>query len=107
MNVTKQKKIETPPVTPEARTNKLVNLALDQVEEELIAKRATSQTLQHFLKLANTRAEVELEKLRLENQLLEAKIESEQSANRVEEMIGDVLDALKSYSITMQDDIYD
>ena len=100
-------KKQTPPVTPEARFNKLTSLALDQIEVELLEKRATSQTLKAFLDLATHEAKLKQEQLKLQNRLLQAKIESEESTNRVEEMVVEVLDALKSYTVDYSGDYHD
>jgi hypothetical protein len=100
-------KKQTPPVTAEARFNKLTSLALDQIEVELLEKRATSQTLKAFLDLATQEARLKQEQIQLQNELLRAKIESEESANRVEEMVVDVMEALKSYTVDYSGEYYD
>jgi hypothetical protein len=97
----------SPAISPEARLNKLISLAFDQAQIELEEQRATSQTLQLFLKEASKRSEIQLEKLRLENELLQAKIRAEESANRVEDAIEEVLEALKGYTVNYGEDFYD
>lgn len=88
----------TPPLSDEAMEKKLVSLAMLQAQIQLEEGRASSQVITHFLRLGTTRSEIELEKLKLENQLLEEKILAEQSGQQLKEMFQSVLDALRSYS---------
>lgn len=93
---------QSPPLNPEAHQNKLIALALDQAEEALKNKTASSQVLTHFLKLADTKAKLDLEKTKLENRLLEEKIRGEQERQSWDAMLTAVLDALKSYSVSYE-----
>lgn len=88
----------TPPINDEALENKLIELAFRQAQGQLEDGSASSQIVTHFLRLGSIRAKIELEKLELENRLLEEKIQAEQSGQRLNEMFGEVLAALKSYS---------
>ena len=87
-----------PALTPEAREGQLVALAVDLAEQQLRDGTASSQVITHYLKLGSTRAELEREKLRKENELLIAKTEAIQSAKRIEELYENALNAMKSYS---------
>lgn len=87
-----------PALTPEARENQMISLAVDLAEKQLIEGTASSQVITHYLKLGTTKHKAEMEKLERENELLEAKIECLQSAKRVEELYDDALKAMKSYS---------
>jgi len=88
----------TPPLNDESMENKLVALALRQAQGQLEEGTASSQILTHFLKIASNKSKIELEKIRLENQLLQEKILAEQSGQQINEMFQEVLAALKSYS---------
>jgi len=88
----------TPPLNDTSQENKLVALALKQAQGQLEAGTASSQIITHFLRLGSLRAQVEVEKLELENRLLEEKIQAEQAGQRITEMVGEVLEALKNYS---------
>ena len=88
----------TPALTDEAQEHKLVTLALEQAGKQLEEGTASSQTLAHFLKLGSLRHQVELKKLELENNLLVEKITAEQTGQQINEMVAEVLEALKSYS---------
>ena len=92
-----EKKIR-PALTPEARENQLIALAVDLVQQRLIDGSASSQETTHFLKLGSMKNQLEMEKLREENKLLKAKTESIQSAKRVEELYAEAINAMRRYS---------
>lgn len=87
-----------PALTPESRENQLIALSVDLAEKQLREGTASSQVITHFLKLGSTKNQLELEKIRHENALLEAKTQSIQSAKRVEELYENALNAMKDYS---------
>ena len=91
-----QKKIR-PAVTPEARENQLIALAIDLVEQRLIDGTASSQETTHFLKLAISKAKLEKERLELENELTKAKTKSIQQSDRLEALYIDAIDAMRRY----------
>lgn len=87
-----------PATTPEARENQMISLAIDLAERQLRTGQATSQVLTHYLKLATEREKLERDKLRRENILLDAKAEAIASAQRVEELYKEALNAMRSYA---------
>lgn len=87
-----------PALTPEARENQLIALAVDLVEQRLLDGTASSQETTHFLKLGSTKNRLEMEKLQEENRLLKAKTEALQSAKRVEELYSEAIKAMRRYS---------
>lgn len=87
-----------PALTPEAREGQLVALAVDLAEEQLRNGTASSQVITHYLKLGSTRAELEREKLRKENELLKAKTEAIQAARDIKDMYENAISAMKLYS---------
>ena len=87
-----------PALSPEARENQLIALAVDLVEQRLLDGSASSQETTHFLKLGSMKNHLEMEKLREENKLLKAKTESIQSAKRVEELYAEAINAMRRYS---------
>ena len=93
-----------PALTPEARENQLIALAVDLVEQRLMDGTASSQETTHFLKLGSMKNRLEMEKLEEENKLLKAKTESIQSQKRVEELYAEALNAMRNYSGKMGDD---
>lgn len=88
----------TPPLDDQGMEDKLISLAMQEAQRQMESGTASAQVITHFLKLGSKRAEVELEKIRRESDLIKEKIESEQSGQKMAEMIEDVLDALRSYS---------
>ena len=87
-----------PALTPEARENQLISLAVDLAEKQLQEGTASSQVITHYLKLGSTRERLEKERLRKENKLLDAKAKSYQSVEEVKEIYENALKAMKSYS---------
>jgi len=87
-----------PATTPEGRENQLVSLAVDLVEKQLREGTASAQVITHYLKLGSTREKLEQAKLRGENKLLDAKVESMASMQRQEELYADALKAMSDYS---------
>lgn len=93
-----------PALTPEARENQMIALAVDLAEKQLIEGTASSQVITHFLKLATTRERLEREKLAKENELLKAKTEAIESAKCVEDLYANALKAMQSYRGESGDD---
>lgn len=86
-----------PALTPEARENQLISLAVDLAEKQLSEGTASSQVITHFLKLGSTKAQLEKAKLEHETELLRAKTESLESAKHMEELYKDAMEAFKGY----------
>lgn len=87
-----------PALSMEARENQMIALAVDLAERQLKEGTASSQVITHYLKLASTKERLELEKIKKENQLLEAKAEAIQSGKRIEELYTEAMDAFRTYS---------
>lgn len=87
-----------PALTPEARENQLIALAMNLVEQRLLNGTASSQETTHFLKLATTKAQLEKEKLRKENKLIDAKVISLESQEQTKEMYEEALRAMRTYA---------
>ena len=87
-----------PALTPEARENQLIALAVDLVEKRLREGTASSQETTHFLKLGSTKNKLEMEKLEEENKLLRAKTESLASMKKIEELYAEAMTAFRGYS---------
>lgn len=87
-----------PATTPELRENQLISMAYDVAEKQMRDGTASSQIVSHFLKLGSTREELEKERLRKENLLAEAKIKSLASAERMEELYGEAIAAMRGYA---------
>ena len=90
-------KPKRPAISPEARENQMIASAMDLAEKQLRDGTASSQVITHFLKLATSKAELEKEKLKHENELLQAKTESLQSSQRIEELYEKAIKAMQRY----------
>lgn len=87
-----------PASTPEARENQLIALAADLAERQMRDGTASSQIITHYLKLGSTREQLEQERLRMENELAQAKIEAMASAVRIEELYSKAISAMRNYA---------
>lgn len=87
-----------PALTPEARENQMISLAVDLAERQLLEGNASSQVITHYLKLGSTKERIEKEILEKQKDLIEAKTQTLQSAQRIEELYSNALNAIKKYS---------
>ncbi len=87
-----------PATNPVAREQQLISQAVDLAERQLRDGTASSQVITHYLKLGSTREILEQERIQQEVDLLKAKAEAMASAKKIEEMYGQALDAMRSYS---------
>ena len=99
-----------PAMSPEARENQMIAYAVDLAEKQLREGTASSQVITHYLKLGSSKERLEREKLERENELLRAKAENLQSAQRSEEVYKKALQVMRTYSgqqTDEEDDDYD
>ena len=61
-----------PALTPEARENQMISLAVDLAEKQLMEGTASSQVITHYLKLGSTKERIEKEILEKQKQLIDA-----------------------------------
>ncbi len=87
-----------PALTPEARENQMISLAMDLAEQQLRNGTASSQLITEFVKRGSTKARIEQEILEEQKKLTEAKTESLQSQKKVEELYANALSAMRNYS---------
>lgn len=87
-----------PGTTPEARENQLISAAIDLAEQQIADGTASSQTINHYLKLGSTRERLEQERLRNENAKLQAQVEQLGSMKRMEELYEGAINAMRSYT---------
>ena len=95
---TKSTKAIRPALTPEARENQMIALAVDLAEQQLREGTASSQVITHYLKLGSTKEWLEKEKLEEQNKLLRAKTENIKSMKRSEELMEEALRAFRQYN---------
>lgn len=87
-----------PALTPEARENQMIALAVDLAEQQLIDGTASSQVITHYLKLGTTKERLEKEKIENENKLLLAKVKALETAEQSATMYAEALRAMRSYA---------
>lgn len=87
-----------PAITPEARENQMIALAVDLAEKQLQEGTASSQVITHYLKLGSMREKLERERLEEENKLLRAKTKSIEDQKEMKEIYLDALKAMQRYS---------
>ena len=97
-NTSVSQKKRRPALSPEARENQLISLAIDLVEQRLIDGTASSQETTHFLKLATRKAKLENEKMENENKLIAAKTEAIRAEKERENLFKEAIAAMKKYS---------
>ena len=88
----------TSAMTPEARENQLISLAVNLAEKQLREGTASSQVITHYLKLGSTKERMEKEMMAEQIKLLTAKTEALQSAKHVEELYTEAIAAFKRYN---------
>lgn len=104
-NGTKQEsKRIRPALTPEARENQLISLAVDLAEKQLMEGTASSQVITHYLKLGSTKERIEKEILEKQKELISAKTENLKSAKRIEELYTNAIEAMRRYGGHGDDD---
>lgn len=87
-----------PAMSPEAREQQLTSLAVNLVEQRLIDGTASAQETVHFLKLASQKTKLELERARLENELIKAKTQSIRDQADMKALYKDAIAAMRRYS---------
>lgn len=96
-----------PALSPEARENQMIALAMDLAEQQLRDGTASSQLITEFVKRGSVKAREEIEKLRRENKVLEAKAKAIDSAEEIKVLYANALKAMKNYSGYGDEDDYD
>lgn len=86
-----------PALSPEARESQMAALAMDLVEQRLRDGTASSQETTHFLKLVSSKAKLEQERLRLENDLVQAKTKALANAEEIKVLYEEALKAMRRY----------
>ena len=87
-----------PALTPESRENQLISLAVDLAEKQLSDGSASSQVISHYLRLGSSKERIEKEILEKKKELIIAKTENLQSAQRIEELYENALNAMRNYN---------
>ena len=94
-----------PALTPEARENQLISLAVDLAEKQLLEGTASSQVITHYLKLGTMREKIEREIMEKQKELLDAKKDAINSTRANAELYQEAIKAMRVYQGA--GDIYD
>lgn len=92
-------------MSPEARENQMISLAIDLAEEQLRNGTASSQVITHYLKLGSMKEREEIEKLKADVKLANAKVKMLESAEESNQLYAEAIKAFKSYNgVTEEED---
>lgn len=86
--------------TPEARESQLVALAYDLAEEQLRKGTASSQLISQLLKVGSTREKIELQKVKQETILVEAKVKDLANVDEMKKLYTEAMEAMRGYKGT-------
>ena len=95
---TVQKKRGRPVLSPEAYENRLISKTYKAVEKRIDSGEATAAELVHFLRQGSIKEQLELEKLKKENELLKAKTEAIESQKQTQELYQEAISDFRRYS---------
>lgn len=84
--------------TPEAREEQLAALAYDLAEQQFLDGTASSQVMVHFLKVGSTREKIELQKVKQETILVEAKVKDLANVEEMKKLYVEAMDAMRGYA---------
>lgn len=87
-----------PAKTLEGREDQLIALAMDLVERRISEGTASAQETVHFLRLGSVRNQLEQDKLRHENEVLQTRVKEMESRTDRGELYEKALRAFKGYS---------
>ena len=87
-----------PPSNPEECENQMISLAVNLARKQLEEGTASSQVIVHFLKQATTRNQLEMEKIKYETAMLQAKKDALNKSGQLQELMANALEAFRSYS---------
>lgn len=105
-----------PPIPPPAKTlegreDQLIAAAMDLVERRIREGSASAQETVHFLRLGSVRNQLEQDKLRHENEVLQTRVKEMESRRSSEELYAKALAAMRGYQgfedPDRDDDYYD
>lgn len=93
-----ERKYSRPPaISPEARENQMISMAVSLAEQQLRDGTASSQIITHYLKLGTMKEQLELEKTRAEVELMKAKAKAISDAEERDQMYKKAIEAMRIY----------
>jgi hypothetical protein len=94
---TNPKPLPPPATTLEGREDQLIAAAMDLVERRINEGTASAQETVHFLRLGSVRNQLEQDKLRHENEVLQTRVKEMESRKSSEELYSKALAAMRGY----------
>lgn len=85
------------PQSDEARKAMLINRAYDLAEKKLMDGTASSQIIAYFLKMGSEREQAEVENIKQQNKLNQAKTKAINDAPKSDQLLQDAMEAMKRY----------
>lgn len=86
-----------PAISPEARENQMISMAVNLAEQQLRDGTASSQIITHYLKLGTMKEQLELEKTRAEVELMKAKAKAIADAEEKDVIYKKAIEAMRIY----------
>ena len=87
-----------PALTPEARENQMIALAVDIAEEQMLNRTVSAQVLTHYLRLGTTKAQLEMKKIEQEIELQKAKTKAIDNMEESRVLYENAIKAMKEYA---------
>lgn len=84
-------------LSPDAREDQLIALAMDTAEERMRNGTASSQEIVHFLRLGSSLARLQKEEIQERIELDKAKVKAYESSEEFKELYEEAIKAMKSY----------
>lgn len=100
----KKSNMGRPALTPEARENQLIALAVNLAEKQLREGTASSQVITHYLKLGSQKEKLEKEIMEKQAELLSAKTDAIKSSKTIETLYSNAIEAMRRYRGESEDE---
>lgn len=84
-------------ISPDARENQLIALAMDTAEERMLNGTASSQEIVHFLRLGSSLVKLQKEEIRERIELDKSKVKAIESSEEYKRLYEEAINAMKSY----------
>lgn len=104
---TRSRRKSIPARTPEGRENQLINYAFNLAEKKLLDGTASSQLISLLLQWGSTKMKLEMEKLKSDLEVANAKIKQMEQQETSKEIYEQAIAAFKSYTGQIMEDDYD
>ena len=94
-------------LSPDARENQLIALAMDVAEERMINGTASAQEIVHFLRLGSSLANLQKEETRQRVELDKAKVKAYSTNEEIKRLYEEAMQAMRAYNGSSDSDYDD